>query len=191
MKITNVVIGSLIGALVLSPSADAALVLVVQSPVSDFSTNTGIQYINVFASGDGMGSDSGLSLIADFSLPVGVSFESPIAGIYGDLGYIGNGNLFTGGSSFLRDPSNANLANLSIEFTATQSFSPSGQLLAKIAINTDGLAAGTYEINIDYSDLEGVAGTNTGATFNVIPEPGSLTLIAAFGVLGIWVRKRR
>lgn len=71
-------------------------------------------------------------------------------------------------------------------------------LLGTIAVGTDGLAAGTYDVTIDgYSDGISVLGLDTATeslsgsgSFTIVPEPMSLLLFLAAGLISS-IRRRQ
>lgn len=188
MKFIGGIFGLLAGFVMFASSANAAIVLSVASPVAPVTAGT-LLNVNVFALGDA--ADTGIVSTADFALSGGI-FTSPNAGTFGLAGMIGNGNINAAGSSFTRDPGNNSLANLSIEFNVSQLFPAANQLFATLAIDTTGLADGTYNINITNADLDGNIGTFSGGTFtiNAVPEPTSI-LTAGVGLVGLWYGRRR
>ena len=188
MKFIGGVLGLLAGFVMFASSANAAIVLSVVSPGAPVTAGT-LLNVNVLALGNA--ADSGIVTTADFSLSGGI-FTGPNAGTFGLTGMIGNGNINAAGSSFLRDPGNSSLANLSIEFNTSQLFPAGDQLFATLAIDTTGLAGGTYNINITNADLDGNPGTFSGGTFTItaVPEPTSI-LTAGFGLVGLWYGRRR
>lgn len=167
-------------------SANAAIVLSINSPVAPVLAGDTLN-VQVFVRGDA--GDNGIALTADFGLSGGF-FNSP-AGLFGQPGMVGAGNIFAPGSSFNRDVNDFSLAYLSIDFLDTQFLPVADSLLAVLSINTTGLAAGTYDINVINADLNGNIGTFSGGSFTVaVPEPTSM-LTVGLGMAGLWYGRRR
>ncbi|TWU58698.1 hypothetical protein Poly51_14770 [Rubripirellula tenax] len=194
MKILSFGLGLLIAGSMLVSTASAAVVISAPASGPIFEQDSGIQSVDVFARWNGIGDPAGIALTVDFSLGNGATFDTPSAGIFDRSGLIGNGNIISAGSSFNRDTTNPGVAYLSIEYDLPQTFPTDDALLTTLSINTNGLAPGTYAVNIDDAQLDGNLGVFTGGSFQIVaaavPEPGSFVALAAAGV-ALWVRRRR
>ena len=124
----------------------------------------------------------------------GAVFNTPNAGTFGGLGFLGNGNIALGGSSFDRDPGLANTGYLNINFNASQNVSTLTPL-ATLLVNTTGLADGNYSI----TSTSGFFGLNkiadASGSFSIVtavPEPSSMLLLSSLGIMvSGWYRVRR
>jgi hypothetical protein len=159
------------------------------SPGASFASGSGTRSVDVVARSDA--ADSGLTTTVDFALGGGAKFDTPNAGTFGGTGFLGEGNIVSSGSSFLRDPLNASVSNLSIEFTNPQLIPSTNTRLATLSIDITGLAVGTYAINITGVDLGGNPGTFNSGSFQItaVPEPSSL-LAVGIGLGGLWIRRK-
>jgi hypothetical protein len=184
-------LGLVLGLFLFASQANAAIILTIGS--GSFAQDSGVQFVDVFARSDA--AELTDFLVADFNLG-GASFNSPAAGTFGFAGAIGAGNL-QGTSSFLVDGSDATgrTSNLSLDFTAPQLFPNADTLIARLAINTNGAAAGTFNITgANFATLAGVNTVNAGSfsIITAVPEPTSMALVGLVfgGIAGRRALKR-
>ena len=183
---------------VFTSSASAAVIFTFGAPQT-FNTDSGVQSINVFANSTLGAGESAVSIGGDFVLGGAARFNSPNAGTFGGAGFLGNGNIALGGSSFDRD-TNAGFENtgyLNINFNAAQQVGNAPTPLATLLVNTNGLAAGNYAITV----TNGFFGLGTiadaSSSFNIqvtaVPEPTSIALlgVAIGGVFGGRILRKR
>jgi len=195
MRLTWVVFGFIVACGMVVSTANAAVVITF-GPVPTFVTNTGIRSIDVFANSTLPGGQVGAVLGADFVLGNGAIFDSPNAGSFGGPGFIGNGNINPVASSFERDPnpvfSNVGYLNITFQnFAQTVTDTPTP--LATLLVDTTGLAAGSYSVNVINGFFGAANIADVSSSFNVtaVPEPSSLALLglASCGAL-VKYRKR-
>lgn len=191
MRVVNGLLGLMIGFAMFASSGNAAVVLSFGAPQT-FAANSGIQSINVFANSTLGAGESAISMGADFALSGTAIFNAPNAGTFGGVGFIGNGNIVAGSSSFDRDTINTGL--LSIIFNNPQTVGAGPLPLATLLVDTTGLAAGPYTISVSngFFGLGSIADTT--GTFNIsaaaVPEPGSM-ISAGLGLVGLLYGRRR
>lgn len=199
---TTLRIFAIVSALLVFQSNSLGGLVISTSPSNpEFGANSGVQHLDVSIYSDNspvLG--NGLSLVIDFSLDGGAVFDTPNAGTFGGVNFLGNGNInFTPlnigdppPSSFLSAGSSG---FLSIEFNSSQAMPTVSTLFARLNIDTTGLAVGTYGVNVDNVDfgLFNQSGTVQIGSFQItaVPEPNSIALLATAGAMGAWVRKRR
>lgn len=171
-----------LAACVLNAWVSAGVVLKVGS--GTFAPNSGIQAIDVLVSSDA--SDNTLFLIADFQLAAGVF---PVAaGTFGQPGMVGFGNIQDPPASQFVSAGN-NSATLSLDFTNAQPIPAADTLIARMFIDTTGVAIGTYAIQVtSLSTQVGGSSVNGSFTISPVPEPSSLSLL---GIAGLFALRRR
>lgn len=167
----------------LSQAASAALVLTVGTDT--FAPNSGIRAIDVLVRSNA--ADTSLFLTADFQLSAGV-FPAT-AGVFGEVGMVGAGNIQDPPASQFVSAGN-NSATLSLDFTSAQLFPAADTLLARMFIDTTGLATGTYAIQVTAfaSQVVGSSTVNGSFTISNVPEPSALCLV---GVASLYALRRR
>jgi hypothetical protein len=221
MKTVYYLLAVVISCSFLTASGNAALTLTF-SPPKTFFTNSGIQPIEVFVISSVATGEARAQIGGDFTLGnVGASqavFNSPNAGTFGGVGFLGNGNILSQASAFTPDLVLANVASLNINFgTVEQAFDEFGDpildgqgnptfemvpaaqrvpntttALATLLINTNGLAVGSYSINFTAGFFGSNTIANASSSFNItaVPEPSSFLLLAICSA-GIYYRHRR
>jgi hypothetical protein len=161
-----------------SASAD----IVLTAGTATFQINSGVKSVDILVRSNA--ADTSLFLIADFELAAGV-FPTT-AGEFGQAGMLGVGNIqFPPASQFVSTGDNK--ATLSLDFTNPQLFPDVDTVLARMFIDTTGLAIGTYEIRVTSSATEVTTSTVNGSfTIAAVPEPGSLCFlgVASLCLLG-------
>jgi hypothetical protein len=157
-----------------------------------------LQQIDLFISG---GPDSTNFIVGDIMLSGGsfvfndngfTEAGGTKTGIFGQTGYLGNGNLQP--TSFLVfDPSDDKTALLSMDFTASQNVAVGSLLLATLTFNVDGLAPGTYSIGFEnFDSLVSISGVPGTFSVTAVPEPSSvLALVSGFGLLTVSRYRKR
>jgi hypothetical protein len=152
-----------------SASAD----IVLTAGTGTFQMNSGVKSIDILVRSNA--ADTSVFLIADFELAAGV-FPTT-AGEFGQSGMVGVGNIqFSPASQFVS--AGDNRATLSLDFTNPQLFPEFDTVLARMFIDTTGLAIGTYEIRVTSSASEVATSTVNGSfTIAAVPEPGSLCFL--------------
>ena len=189
MKSFEGVLGLFLACVLFASAGKADFILTIASG-SVFQANTGIQSVDVFAQSNT--SATGFSMTAGFSLSGGAVFDSPNAGTFGGVGFIGESNI-NNATSFLQrntvDPSNA---ALSIDFVGLQTAPATNTRIATLRIDTTNLAVANYTININSTFFGVNPGTAVNGSFAItaVPEPGSL-LTVALGLGGAWLGRRR
>lgn len=167
----------------LSQAASAALVLTVGTDT--FAPNSGIRAIDILVRSNA--ADTSFFLSADFQLSAGV-FPAT-AGIFGQAGMVGVGNIQDPPASQFVSAGD-NTATLSLDFTNAQLFPAVDTLLARMFIDTTGLAIGTYSIQVTAfaSQVAGSTMNDGSITISPIPEPSALCLV---GLTSLCVLRRR
>jgi hypothetical protein len=172
----------------------AAIIISFGAPPS-FQTNSGIQSIPVFANSTLVGGEVGVGIAADFALGGGALFNTPNAGTFGDPGFIGNGNINFGASSFDRDttPGSFNIGSLNLTFQNFAGSIPNTPTpLATLLVNTANLALANYPISVTngFFGIGSIANASGSFSITAVPEPSSI-LLCGLGVAGLWYQRRR
>lgn len=165
----------------ISRPLNAAIVLIVGS--GTFAPDSGLQPIDILVRSDA--ANTSLFLTADFQLSAGV-FPTT-AGVFGQAGMVGAGNIQDPPASQFVSAGN-NSATLSLDFTNAQLFPATDTLLGRMFINTNGVATGTYNIQVtSFSTQASSNSVNGSFTISTVPEPGSLCLV---GLASLWALRR-
>lgn len=152
-------------------SACADIVLTAGS--GTFQINSGVQSVDILVRSNA--ADTTLFLIADFELEAGV-FPTT-AGVFGEAGMVGFGNIQSPPASQFVS-SGDNKATLSLDFTTPQPFPNVDTVLARMFIDTTGLAIGTYEIRVTSAATQvDTSSVNGSFTITAVPEPGTLCFL--------------
>jgi hypothetical protein len=194
MRVVGIFLSFVVCCTLFTSVSGAAVILSFGAPQT-FASNSGIQSINVFANSTIGAGESASSIGADFDLSGVAIFNTPNAGTFGGVGFLGNGNIITGSSSFDRDPGLSNTGYLNINFSAPQTVSSAATPLATLLVDTTGLASGTYSINATngFFGLGTISNATGSFTIAAIPEPTSMALLslAIGGVVGRRLLRRR
>ncbi len=192
------VLGSVLLNAMFSSIASAAITFSFgPSSQQTFYANSGIQPVIMYANSSLLPGENASGFGSDLLLASPAKFNSPNAGTFGETGYVGNGNVLTGSSSFDRDtnPGSENIGYLNFTFQNLNGNIPNALTpLAKLLIDTTGLADGTYAISATNNSFGLANLADASGSFVIltaVPEPTSLLAGTTLGFFGVMYRRRR
>ncbi len=170
----------------LAQAASAAIFVTADNVV--FQENSGIRPVDIFIRSNA--SDSSLFLSVDFQISAGTI---PVtAGEFDLNGMVGQGNIQAPPASLFVG-NGTDISTLSLDFTNAQLFPDVDTVIARMFIDTTGLAVGVYDINVlGVASQAGGSGVNGTFTISAVPEPSTFALVGltAFSLVGIRRRNR-
>lgn len=138
--------------------------------------------------------DDPIAISADFQILNAAFLDPP--GIFDQPGFYNQGN-YNNASAIQADANNTSIVAMSLDIDNPIAISASNVLLARLFVDSQGLAPGTYDIDVSNafvlnSDTSTPTTTGVGGTLTIvaaIPEPSSVALGGA--VVGLLVMRRR
>ncbi|MEL6107424.1 MAG: PEP-CTERM sorting domain-containing protein [Planctomycetota bacterium] len=138
--------------------------------------------------------DDPIAIGADFEI-LNAAFADP-PGVFDQPGFYNEGN-YNSVSAIQADANNTSIVAMSLDIDNPLAISASNVLLARLFVDSQGLAPGTYDINVSNafvlnSDGSTPATTGVGGTLTIIaaiPEPSSSAVVGA--AIGLLVMRRR
>ncbi|MEM9828351.1 MAG: PEP-CTERM sorting domain-containing protein [Planctomycetota bacterium] len=157
----------------------------------EITQGTSMAALDVFISSDA--ADEPFGLVLDFVVDGGATFLDP-PGEFDQDGFFNAGNF---DASSTLELAGGSRAVLSLEFTNPALVPDNEVLLARLFVDSADLAPGNYVISgenffgFDGAGNEVFATITPGTLAVIVPEPGTLGVLAVLGGVGIYHRRRR